>query len=139
MVIQRIQTLYLLLAILMVVVFLFVPFGYLKVLGIGVKSLRACEIAQTMIPAGVSLLLMVLSIVMFKEFKLQKALVLLSILSVALLIGIVVYALLHSYVGIKPTWGGGGIMLLGALVALIAAYGRICADHKLLRSYDRLR
>ena len=137
--IQRIQTLYLLLAIAVMVAFIFIPFGYC-----GEMALSGSRPALLIPTCGV-ILVMVASIFTFKKFSLQKNLVGLSILAVIALIVAVVYVMTMGYDFIAPeattipTWSIGGGMLVIALVALIAALSRIKADHKLLRSYDRIR
>lgn len=137
--IQRIQTLYLLLAIAVMIGFIFIPFGYC-----GEVALSGCRPAL-FIPSCAVIVVMIASIFTFKKFSLQKNLVGLSILAVLALIVAVVYVMTMGYDFIAPeattapTWGIGGGMLVIALVALIAALSRIKADHKLLRSYDRIR
>lgn len=148
MVIQRLQTLFLLLAIACTAVFLFIPFGYwnAEVMSIpGYVDLKAVNFAAFLIPACVSLLLMLIAIFCFKKMPMQKSLVALSAILVLAMIGVVIYemtlGLADFYPGVsaKPFWGGGGLLLVGAFVALIAAYRCISHDQKLLQSYDRLR
>lgn len=148
MVIQRLQTLFLLLAIACTAVFLFAPFGYWNadVVSIpGYVDLKAVNFAAFLIPACVSMLLMLIAIFCFKKMPMQKSLVALSAIIVLAMVGVVIYEMtlgladLYPGVSAKPIWGGGGLLLVGAFVALIAAYRCISRDQKLLRSYDRLR
>lgn len=148
--IQRLQTLFLLLAIVCMVVFLFVPFGAWDssvVSQINPKwvNLKAGSFATFLVPTVASLLLMVIAVFVFKKLSLQKGLVFLAALVVLAIAGVVIYEMtlgFNSLVGgvnVKPIWSGGGLLLVAAFVALIAAYRCISRDQKLLRSYDRLR
>lgn len=148
MVIQRLQTLFLLLAIACMAVFLFVPFGYWDVEVMNnpnYVSLTGAHFAAFLVPTCVSLILMVVAIFCFKKMAMQKSLVALSALIVLAIIGVVIYEMTLGFdmlvpdVTVKPQWGGGGLLLIGAFVGLIAAYRCISRDQKLLRSYDRLR
>ena len=137
--IQRIQTLYLLLAIIAVILFIFMPFGYL-----GDMALSGQRPAL-LIPTCATIVAMTAAIFTFKKFSLQRTLVVLSIVAVIALIVAVVYVMTMGYdvlienTSLTPVWSYGGGMLVIALISLIAALSRIKADHKLLRSYDRLR
>ncbi len=143
MVIQRIQTLYLLFAIMATVLFLFFPFGYM----IGeFVDLRAVDYPELLVPTIVALAFMVVSVFLFKRMPLQKIFVAISAVIVLAIIGMVAYFLITGYqadvivkITIKPEWGYSGLLLVAALVALFGAYRNITADQKILRSYDRLR
>lgn len=148
MVIQRLQTLFLLLAIACMAVFLFVPFGYWDVdvmSNTNFVDLKAINFAAFLVPVCVSLLIMLIAIFCFKKMPLQKSLVALSAIIVLAIAGVVIYEMTLGFndmipgVTVKPVWGASGLLLVGAFVALIAAYRCISRDQKLLRSYDRLR
>lgn len=150
MVIQRLQTLYLILAIVMVSVFFYVPFGYTTVAdvtdGVSVlEPLRAGQFTGLVIPMALTLALMVVAIFMFKKMPMQKLMVLVSALLTVVSMGVVVYVMVSGFSDTNPqvtmtsVWGGGGLLLVGALIAQLAAYNGISSDQRLLRSYDRLR
>ena len=69
----------------------------------------------------------------------------LSALIIGACIGIVIYYLTAGYkdtdpdIAIRTVWGGGGLLLVAAELALLGAYRGVSADQKLLRSYDRMR
>ena len=75
----------------------------------------------------------------------QKLFTILSALSVVATIGVVIYAVVSPYMDSNPdvtiatVWGGGGLFLVGALIADLAAYHYISKDQRLIRSYDRIR
>ena len=149
MVIQRLQTLYLLMAVAVTVVFLFVPFGFwdvsLPVSADKLNPLEAGKIIALLVPSVIGILLMLIAILCFKKLPLQKSLVALSALIVVAVMLVVVYIMVTPVeiegvqAKVTPEWGGGGLLLVGTLVALFAAYRSIRHDQKLLRSYDRLR
>ena len=146
--IQRLQTLLLVIAIVLGVVFYFVPFGYESLVdGATMQSvvspLKAIDFIGLIVPVSVALLLMVVAIFMFKKPAPQKLFVVLSALATAAAAGVVIYILsagavdTDSAVSTRTIWGGGGLILIAMIVAQIYAYRGIVADQKLLRSYDR--
>lgn len=149
MVIQRLQTLYLFLAIAAMVVFLFVPFGFWDVdvlkANPALVDLTGAGYVAVLVPVIVSIVCMFVAILCFKKLPLQKSLVTLSIILVLAIACLVIYIMTRGFdvevanTTVKPLWGGGGLLLVAALVALFGAHNRISHDQKLLRSYDRLR
>lgn len=149
MVIQRIQTLFMLLAIGMLVAFMFVPYGYYDVIVDNVSqslSLKGTMEEGLWEPAVVACVLLLTAIFMYKRLPLQKMMVLLSILITGTVILTVIYTLVSGYsdetvtaVGGKTIWGGGGLLAVAALVAEIMALRGINSDQRLLNSYDKLR
>lgn len=150
MVIQRVQTLYLLLSIAFMTAFFFLPFGYIKVVD-GATAAQALQPLTGLsglgfiIPTSVAIFFSLLAIFLFKALPTQKLLVALSaVVSLAEVI-MVIYVLVSRYYSTDPTatdtaiWGGGGLLLIGAIIVDIAAYRSISRDQRLLRSYDRLR
>ena len=148
--IQRIQTIYLIIAIGLMVGFLFMPFGY-EVLSDGAttqyveSALKAKEFVGLIISVALSLLAMVIAVFTYRKHTVQQAMVIAAALFIGACVGVVVYVLTAGMVDTNPeiatrtVWGGGGIFLIAAWIALWAAYRGIAADRKLLRSYDRLR
>ena len=150
MVINRIQTLFLILAAAVMVVFFFVPFGYEvttdQLTGASaLNPLRAVDIAGLVVPTAVSIGLLVVAIFLFKKLSVQKLITVLAGVAVGVCIISVIYILVAGMsdtnpdVALSTTWGGGGIMLIAALAAIIAAYRGMSHDQRLLSSADRLR
>ena len=149
--IQRIQTLYLIIAIGLMVAFFFVPFGYSidtvksagAVMEQGLTGLN--QGLSLIIPVSLSLLTMAIAIFSFRSLSGQKALIGLSALIIGACIGVVIYYLTAGYsdtntdIDIRTVWGGGGLLLIAAEIALLGAYRGVSHDQKLLRSYDRIR
>ncbi|MCM1293601.1 MAG: DUF4293 domain-containing protein [Bacteroides sp.] len=149
MVIQRIQTLFLLLAIACIATFLFIPFGYWDIevqkTTAEIIDLKGVSIAALLVPSIIALLITFIAVFCFKRMPLQKGLVALSAIVVLAIMCVVIYIMISGFnilnpaISVAPLWGGGGLLLIGAFVALIAAYVAIGRDQKLLRSYDRMR
>lgn len=149
MVIQRIQSLFLLIAVVLLVIFMFTPFGFWNVTDgladMGLAPLVAVSQQGVMVPVCVAALLSLIAIFLFKKQSVQKLVVALAIVATLASAGMVIYLLTCSYadtnpqVVLHPQWGGGGLLLVGTLITLVAAYRFISADQRLLRSYDRLR
>lgn len=150
MVIQRIQTLYLILGIALMTVFFFLPFGYEKLIDLAtgqftLDPMKAIDRVGFIIPTAASILLMILAVFSFKKLPTQKLFVILSALITLAEAIMVVYWITAGAVDTNPeytvinTWGGGGILLLGALLVQFMAIRGISHDQKILRSYDRLR
>ncbi|MBD5422599.1 MAG: DUF4293 domain-containing protein [Bacteroides sp.] len=148
--IQRIQTLFLLLAIACVAAFLFVPFGYWSVAEAHAGNIELVDLvgknyASLILPSVVALVLMVIAVFSFKKMPFQKLMVVLSALATVAAAGVVIYIMTRGFVGespefeVKAVWSGGGMLLIAALIAQISAYRNITRDQNLLRSYDRLR
>lgn len=149
MVIQRVQTLYLLLSIAFMTAFFFLPFGYIKIVDPGqaplLDPLTGTYSLSTIIPTSVAIFFSLVAIFLFKALPTQKLFVIFSALISLAEVILVIYILATPYVSSDPSasdtaiWGGGGLLLIGALIVDIAAYRSISRDQKLLRSYDRLR
>ncbi len=147
---QRVQTLFLLIAIGLTIAFFFVPFGYAPVVDAEtgqsmLQPLKCTEFIGLIIPSAVSIVLMVVTIFLYRNYPLQKLFAVLSCISIIATIGVVIYAVVSPYIDSNPevtiatVWGGGGLFLVAALIAVVTAYHYISRDQRLIRSYDRIR
>lgn len=150
MVIQRIQTLYMILGIGLLVTFLFIPFGYENLVdATGATTLAPIKPLRWFgyfIPVCCNVLLLLVAIFMFRRPGLQKGLVLIGAILTLAMIVMVVYVLVAGAIDVNPAvtvtstvWGGGGLLLAAAFIAEVAAIAGIDRDRRILRSYDRLR
>lgn len=148
--IQRIQTIYLILAIALMVAFFFVPFGYTMFDEPATgqfkeQPLKCIEFIGLIIPAALAIVCLIAAIFMFRQLPGQQALIIVGALFIGACVGIVIYVLTAGLYDTNPevttrtVWGGGGLLLIAAWIALWGAYRGIARDRKLLRSYDRLR
>lgn len=149
MVIQRIQSLFILLAIAAVVLFLFIPFGCWDEIvnneNTQLISLYGASQTALLVPAIVASVSLIIALFSFKKFSLQKSLIVLNVIIFLAMILVVIYIMCTTFainsadVQIKPIWSGGGLCLIAGIISLIAAYRAIVRDERSLRSYNRLR
>ncbi|MDB5227144.1 MAG: hypothetical protein JWN78_1337 [Bacteroidota bacterium] len=135
--IQRIQSVYLFLAALAAIVFLFVSFGKIQMNGsiIIMKGMMRDDFSFL---CGVISAVSFLSIFLFNKRKVQMKTVLLSILLSFGLIGLSVYAIvLHQKDHYQ--FGPAVIFPLFVLIFNFLAYKGIKHDENLVKSMDRLR
>lgn len=141
--IQRIQSIYLLLAAIVTGIFIFIPFGTLT-LDVDDSTLKAVaelkpfDFIGLLLPAGLSALLLLVDIFLFNNLKLQKTVLTFATLLNLVSIIVVIYILTDSASQGTIAWGGGGLLLVAALIGAIAAMNRIKHDERLLRSSSRL-
>lgn len=142
MVIQRIQTLFLLLAVGFMAIFCFTPFATLASDAANPESMSPVFVKDApvfMVLNIVIAVLLFLSIFMFKNLRQQMKV---TIASMVLLCASLVSFGLVMYVGMPDAhiiWTGGAVLLVCALICALLAYRGMKKDHKLLTSYDRLR
>ena len=139
MVIQRLQTVFLLLAAIVMGVMCFcVPIGSSPVEG--VAPLYVTDQLPLLILVAVSTVLLVVDIFLFKNLKLQmkgtKLIMFFVVAIMALGAFVLFYRLPEPF---ESLWIGATAMMVVAFVLTILAYRRMDADRKLLSSYDRLR
>lgn len=137
MVIQRWQSVFLLLASVMMGIFSFIPFATQISDNDGIMRFVPMDAPVYCILNLLVALLLLLAIFMFKNLKRQKTVTLISVmLMVASAVsgGIIAYGN-----GMTIDWGGGVLLLACSIVMALAAYRRMAADERLLKSYDRLR
>lgn len=147
---QRVQTLFLIIAIGLTVAFFFIPFGYAPVVDEAtgqsmLKPLKCSEFIGLIVPSVVSIVLMIVTIFTYRNYPLQKLFAVLSCIALIATVGVVIYAVVSPYIDSNPevtiatVWGGGGLFLVAAVIAVAAAYHYISRDQRLIRSYDRIR
>ena len=138
--IQRIQTIYLLLATIAGVALIFIPFGIDTSAGNATNAVLLVKNMLTdLIAVSAVAVVSFISIFLFKNRQAQMKLVLLAILLSLGLIALFAYGL-TTHVG-WPNYGFklGAILPLFMLIFNILAYAGIKSDENLVRSMDRLR
>ncbi|MDE5573599.1 MAG: DUF4293 domain-containing protein [Muribaculaceae bacterium] len=137
MIIQRIQSLYLLIAT--------VLSGFFCVSSIG--SVKVEETLMNVYPkdnpvmliVGILItLLLFISIFLFKDLKRQKTIALLSMFLIIATEATVFILIFSSEAGMI-SWTGGALLLLGSFIFTLLAYRGINKDQKILRESDRIR
>lgn len=135
--IQRIQSIYLLLAAVAAVVFLFVPFGQMNYNGT-IVVMKAMLVIWFNVVCGAIAVVSLLSIFLFNKRKLQLKTISLAILLSFALIGLSVYAIvIHQ----KDDYHFGPAVIIPVFVLIFTflAYKGVKHDEELVRSMDRLR
>lgn len=133
MVIQRWQSVFLLLAAIMMGCSCMLPLA-----SIGETTLTPTSQPVYLVLNALIAVLTLISIFIFKNLSLQKTVVKVNcFLIVASIItaGIMIFSIDNATID----WTGAPLLVICSLVLTFAGYRRICADEKLLKSYDRIR
>ena len=137
--IQRIQTLFLLLAAVMTGMFCFFPYANLSVENGVAEKILVSDTPVLMILNLTITVLLLITMFMYRNLKQQMRMALLDAL---LIIGSIITTLIYIYVGhadTVPAFDGGAILLCLAEAFTFGAYRRMKHDKDLLASADRLR
>lgn len=146
MMIQRWQSVWLLLASICVALFCFMPMallsfeGAVPADGASASFLSPADNTVFLIVGIVVAVLLVLDIFMYRNTRRQKQVTVLSMLMIAVLAAcgvLMVYGVEHE--GAKVEWMGSILLLLGAFIFSLLAYRGIRHDENLLKTADRLR
>ncbi len=137
--IQRIQTVYLLLVVIACITYIFVPFGQIKTPEGGAESWAIKQVVPIMIATIVIASVAFISIFLFKNRKTQMKVVLVNIILSIALIGLFIFGL-TQHIGIKNyIFSFGAVLPVFILLFNMLAYGSIKQDEALVKSMDRLR
>lgn len=133
MVIQRIQTLWLLIATVIMVVIGLRPFSWLGTTPVYVSDYPVLAVINWLIAC-----LLFICVFTFKNLRLQKNIALLALVLMVVLavVGFVYQARLMPEA--VPEWGGGVLFLIIAAIFDVMAYRGMCRDQKKLKNSDRL-
>ncbi|MDE6301949.1 MAG: DUF4293 domain-containing protein [Muribaculaceae bacterium] len=140
--IQRIQTLFLLIAAILTAIFCFVPYAIYTPAELDPDSMTSAMVKDTPALMVLNLVLVALlffTIFAFRNLKQQMRLTILAIVLICVSMvttGFIIYGSLPNAV---PVLLGGVSLLVIALVFALLAYRGMSRDRKLLASLDRLR
>lgn len=138
MVIQRWQSVYLLLAIFAMILVFIRPFG-IVVEGENIIEVISLDYPVLLVINILIVILLLLDIFLFKNLRLQRrvaAIIILFIVTSAVTSGIILTgneSLWHV------VWTGAPVGIITSLICTILASSRMKADENLLKSYDRIR
>lgn len=141
MVIQRIQTLFLLVAVVFMALFCLTPIATLDVAE-STESFSPVFVKDAPVFMVLNILIAVLlfiGIFLFKNIRRQMTVTLASMLLICASIVTFGFVLYVGMPGAHIVWTGGVLLLVAALIAALFAYRGMKKDKKLLSSYDRLR
>lgn len=141
MVIQRWQSVLLLLAVVFMCIFCSTPFATVKAAETAVSSSKVfvSDALVLLILNLVIAALLFIAIFLFKNLKLQMKVTMISIVLIASSIVACGFILYRSMPDAEIILTGGVLLLICALICAVFGLRFMRRDHKLLRSYDRLR
>lgn len=142
--IQRIQTVYIFLAVVAMMIFVIVPYGEVEYLA---SQPAVSEKLYTMyeygllIPAAATVILLIVDIFLFRNLPLQRTVLTISLLLTLCCIAVVCFILFKQAgsEGMDAHFSVWDILLPLAVIFEIMALGGIAKDIRLLNSYNRLR
>ena len=142
--IQRIQTVYIFLAVVAMMIFVIVPYGEVEYLA---SQPAVSEKLYTMYeygllsPAAATVILLIVDIFLFRNLPLQRTVLTISLLLTLCCIAVVCFILFKQAgaEGMDAHFSVWDILLPLAVIFEIMALGGIAKDIRLLNSYNRLR
>ncbi len=140
--IQRIQSVYIFLAIIAMAIFIIVPYGTVLHTEAGVSEvLYTMTEYGVLIPTGAVVLLLLTDLFLYRNLALQRTVLLISLMLTLATAAVVCFALFKQGAaeGIDATFSVWDILLPIAVILEILGVRGINHDIRLLRSYDRLR
>ena len=146
MVIQRWQSVWLLVAAILVALFCFLPMAYVSMEGpeiMNPDSVTFMYPSDNWVMLIVGLLvtaLLIINIFSFKDTRRQKMMTIVAVILIAVL-AVCACLMVNGFQGegAKAEWMGSILLLAGAVVFALLAYRGISHDEKLLKAADRLR
>ncbi len=142
--IQRIQTVYIFLAFVAMVIFIFVPYGQVVAVdgeAVTGETLLVMKEWGILIPVAVAAVLLLVDIFLYRDLKLQRKTLVISLMLTLAVIATVCFALYKQgdSEAINAHFSPWDIMLPFAALMEIMGVKAINSDIKLLNSYNRLR
>lgn len=133
MVIQRIQTVWLFIALVFMIILGCRPFVHS-----GTTAMMLSDAPVLLIIDILVAVLLFLSIFLFKNLKLQKKVTILSMVMMAVLGASGAFFIYNNIPDAKLEWGGGIVLLIVSLFFALLAYRGMARDERKLRSSDSL-
>lgn len=132
MVIQRIQSIFLLLAIACIAVYSFMPFAHK-----GELTFTACDALPFLIVSILTMVMLLINIFLFKNLRSQ---IRLTVINTLLIVATTVTAAVCAFTSLEASLDYPWLALpLGAIIATMRARAAMIADRNLLASADRIR
>ncbi len=140
MVIQRLQSLYLLIASVLMLLFIFaIPVATVPS-GDAVTTVYVKDIIELLVINAIVAIMLFVSIFLFKNIKMQIKVTLRTIILLVVSMATGTFILSNNMPeGTEVAWVGSTIITVFALLFALAAWSRMRRDYKTLRDYDRLR
>lgn len=129
----------LLIAAIFVAIFCFTPFASIEAGEAAAQAVHVMDAPVLFIVNILIAILLILSIFMFKNLRLQMKMTILSMVLICVSIVASFFYIYAGFEGAEPILFGGVLLLIIAAVFALLALRGMRHDHKLLRSVDRLR
>lgn len=141
MVIQRWQSLLLLIAVVLMCIFCATPYAHIHAVEAAASPtpVFVYEAPVFLIINIVIVLLLFIAIFMYKNLRRQMTVTIISMVLICASIVTGAFILYSTMPDAELVWAGGVVLLIVALICAMAAYRFMRKDRNLLRSYDRLR
>ncbi len=140
MVIQRIQSLFLLVAAVLLTVFIFVASVPDALDANSLSAVYVTDVTELLVINAIVAALLLVCIFLFKNLKMQIKATLLTILLLVVSMATGAFILSSKMPeGTEVAWAGSAIITVLALIFALAAWSRMRRDQRTLRSLDRLR
>ncbi|MBD5191894.1 MAG: DUF4293 domain-containing protein [Bacteroidales bacterium] len=136
--IQRIQTVYLIITIILIGMFCTSSLGSLTVEE-SITQIMVKDYPVLLIVGIATAVLLLINIFLFKNLRLQKRVTLISMLLMATLCVSALFIIYGAVPGAQMLWVGGVLILIGAMLFALLAYNGMKKDEKKLRDSDRIR
>lgn len=142
--IQRIQTVYIFLALVAMIIFIFVPYGAVTHVGdnpVSCESLMTYSEFGILIPAAAAAILLFIDIFLYRNLALQRKVLNICLLLTLCCIAVTCFTLFKEAdaQGLEAMFTWWDVLLPVAVIFEILGLSGIIHDIKLLKSYDRLR
>lgn len=139
MVLQRWQSVYLLVGVFAMILACFLPFGALVSEGETITKIVTSDYPVLLILNILIAVLLFIDIFMFKNLRAQKLVAAVCALLCIAALATQVLILVNSEISFNLVWNGSIICTFCAFVCTLMARYNMKRDEKLLRSYDRIR
>lgn len=140
MVIQRWQSVLLLIAVVLMCVFCATPYANRTAVESAALTPVFVSDAPVFLVLNIAIaVLLFIAIFLFKNLRLQMKVTMLSIVLIVASIVTCGFILYASIPDAELIWTGGVLLLIAALICALSGLRLMRKDHNLLRSYDRLR
>lgn len=142
--IQRIQTVYIFLAMVAMAIFLFVPYGTVtNIAGEAVEPEKLIILSEygLLIPAALTAVLLLVDIFLYRNMALQRKVLVICLMLTVCCIAVIGFALFKEakVEDMEVEFTFWNLLLVLAMVLELMALSAIGKDIKLLNSYNRLR
>lgn len=142
--IQRIQTVYIFLAVVAMMIFVIVPYGVVEQIGsepLVTEKLYTMYEYGLLIPAAATVLLLIVDIFLYRNLPLQRRVLTISLMLTLCCIAVVCFTLFKQArtEGMDAHFSVWDILLPVAVILELLGLSGIGRDIKLLNSYNRLR